>query len=155
MNYKYIQQLLERYWNAQTTLEEEEILRAFFLQDDIPANMLHYKALFEYEATSNRNERLSEDFDNKMMRIIDSQDKGQRAINVSFLHRLRPLFRAVACVCVIVTIGAVINHSLEYGQQQHEESVAQNVDTITMESPSVADMSLDVDTCSITSKIDN
>ena len=27
MDYKYIEQLLERYWNGETTVEEEDILR--------------------------------------------------------------------------------------------------------------------------------
>ena len=30
MDYKYIEQLLERYWNCETSLEEEQILRSFF-----------------------------------------------------------------------------------------------------------------------------
>ena len=30
MDYKYIEQLLERYWQCETTLQEENILRAFF-----------------------------------------------------------------------------------------------------------------------------
>ena len=30
MDYKYINQLLDRYWKCETSLEEEEILRAFF-----------------------------------------------------------------------------------------------------------------------------
>ena len=38
MDYKYISQLLERYWNAETTLQEEEILKAFFQQDNVPAD---------------------------------------------------------------------------------------------------------------------
>ena len=41
MDYKYIEQLLERYWNAETSLEEESILRTFFSQKDIPAEMEH------------------------------------------------------------------------------------------------------------------
>ena len=45
MDYKYISQLLERYWNAETTLEEEEILKAFFRQDNVPADLLRSKAL--------------------------------------------------------------------------------------------------------------
>ena len=31
MDYKYIEQLLERYWEGETTLQEEAILRTFFL----------------------------------------------------------------------------------------------------------------------------
>ena len=39
MDYKYIEQLLERYWAAETSLEEEDILRAFFSQKEIPAEL--------------------------------------------------------------------------------------------------------------------
>ena len=34
MDYKYIEQLLERYFAAETSLEEEHILRAFFSQKE-------------------------------------------------------------------------------------------------------------------------
>ena len=32
MDYKYIEQLLERYWQGETSLQEEAILRSFFSQ---------------------------------------------------------------------------------------------------------------------------
>ena len=35
MDYKYIKQLLERYWNCETSLEESSP-PAFFSQEDIP-----------------------------------------------------------------------------------------------------------------------
>lgn len=40
MDYKYIKQLLERYWRCETSLEEEKILRTFFSQKDVPAELL-------------------------------------------------------------------------------------------------------------------
>ena len=48
MDYKYIEQLLERYWACETTLQEEEILRTFFSQEDVPADLQKYRALFVY-----------------------------------------------------------------------------------------------------------
>ena len=36
MDYKYIEQLLENYWNCETSTEEEQILRSFFSQKDVP-----------------------------------------------------------------------------------------------------------------------
>ena len=36
MDYVYIEQLIDRYFEAATTLEEERILRAFFSQRDGP-----------------------------------------------------------------------------------------------------------------------
>ena len=49
MDYKYIEQLLERYWNCETSLEEEQILRSFFRQKEVPAHLLRYKQLFAYQ----------------------------------------------------------------------------------------------------------
>ena len=46
MDYKYIEQLLERYWDCETTNEEESILRTFFSQKDVPARLLKYRSLF-------------------------------------------------------------------------------------------------------------
>ena len=59
MDYKYIEQLLERYFNAETSLEEESILRTFFSQTDIPAEMQQWRALFTVEDT----EKLGDDLD--------------------------------------------------------------------------------------------
>ena len=45
MDYKYINQLLERYWRCETSIEEEDILKAFFSQKDVPVELLRYKDL--------------------------------------------------------------------------------------------------------------
>ena len=44
MDYKYIEHLLERYWQCETTLQEENILRSFFSQEEVPVWLLKYKA---------------------------------------------------------------------------------------------------------------
>ena len=66
MDYKYIEQLLERYWETETSLQEETILRTFFSQPDIPENLRKYQSLFVCE--QQREEVLGEDFD---ARILD------------------------------------------------------------------------------------
>ena len=43
MDYKYIEQLLERYWQCETSLEEESELRSFFSEEEVPAHLLRYK----------------------------------------------------------------------------------------------------------------
>ena len=43
MDYKYINQLLERYWTGETSLEEEQILRAFFSQANVPDELKQYR----------------------------------------------------------------------------------------------------------------
>ena len=38
MDYKYIEQLLERYWQCETSLEEEACLRAVLIGNDVPGH---------------------------------------------------------------------------------------------------------------------
>ena len=69
MDYKYIEQLLERYWQCETTLEEEQILRTFFSQENVPACLLPYKDLFTYEQSDVEENVLGDEFDKMMLEI--------------------------------------------------------------------------------------
>ena len=98
MDYKYIEQLLERYWQCETTLQEEAILRTFFSQPDIPEELQKYQALFSYE--SQKEESLGEDFDARMLDFI-----GETPKIITLKDRLMPLFKAAAIVAIILTLG--------------------------------------------------
>jgi hypothetical protein len=45
---KNIEELLEKYWNAETSLEEELELKAYFDSDDVAEQYKGYAALFDY-----------------------------------------------------------------------------------------------------------
>jgi hypothetical protein len=107
MDYKYIEQLLERYWNNQTTLEEERILQSFFSQEDVPASLMQYKPLFEYEVEA-AEEKLGDDFDARMMHMIE-RPKTVKLQCMTFRQRLMPLLKAVASVAIILTIVNAVN----------------------------------------------
>ena len=47
MDCKYIEQLLERYWQCETSLEEEAQLRAFFNGSDVPEQEVGLGADFD------------------------------------------------------------------------------------------------------------
>ena len=104
MDYKYIEQLLERYWQGMTTLEEERILRAFFSQDDIPVSLLPYRGLFTYEQYDKTMNVLGDDFDEKILEMIDEKEP-VKAKTIRLTNRLMPLFRAAAIVAIILTLG--------------------------------------------------
>lgn len=108
MDYKYIEQLLERYWRAETTLQEEDILRAFFRQEDVPAHLKPYQTLFVYEQMAGCWQP-GEDFDQRVLNKIFTKEevktKNIRAQRAKTLHRLTPLFRATASVAIILLVG--------------------------------------------------
>ena len=104
MDYKYIEQLLERYWNCETSLEEEKILRTFFSQKDIPASLMKYRDLFAYEQTATTADTLGEAFDECLMARIDEPEP-VRARTIKMSQRLMPLFKAAAVVAIFLTLG--------------------------------------------------
>lgn len=110
MDYKYINQLLDHYWKGETSLEEEEILRAFFSQDELPDELKPYQALFSYEIGEAKQEALGDDFDQKMMAMIEDEytKKPNKAKVISLTKRLKPLFKAAAVVAIILTLGNAV-----------------------------------------------
>lgn len=104
MDYKYIEQLLERYWNCETTLEEEEILRTFFSQKDVPVSLLTYKDLFCYEQSESKEDVLGDDFDARVMAIVNEPEP-VKARTISITQRFIPLFKAAAVVAIFLTLG--------------------------------------------------
>ncbi len=106
MDYKYIEQLLERYFQCDTSIDEERILRTFFAQKDVPAALLPYRDLFACPQSIMRDEHLSEDFDERILNIIGEQETPHvKAIAITMSMRLRPLFKAAACVAVVISLA--------------------------------------------------
>lgn len=100
MDYRYIEQLMERYWEGETTLQEESILRTFFSQPDIPENLRKFQPLFICELE--KEEPLGEDFD---ARVLEQIGEAPVAKVVTLRNRLMPLFKAAAIVAIVLTLG--------------------------------------------------
>lgn len=139
MDYKYIEQLLARYWECATSPEEESILRAFFSQKEVPAELEKYKSLFEYENKQSEL-HLDESFDERVLAAAgikeESSDKRPENVvkvgHVTWGTRLRPLFRAAAAVAIVTLLGTAAQHSFtrqdeapagwDYNSQAYQDS---------------------------------
>ena len=113
MDYKYINQLLQRYWNCETTLEEEKILRAFFSQARIPAHLEPYRPLFVYQQEE-QHTRLGSHFDEQVTALID-EPVTVKARTLTPTRRLMPLFKAAAMVAIILTLGNAMQKPFQKG----------------------------------------
>ena len=135
MDYKYIEQLLERYWEGETTLQEETILRTFFSQEDVPGNLMKYKSLFDCGL---QEETLGDDFDARILNSIGQEEEPKAKI-VTLVSRLKPLFKAAAIVAIILTIGNAAQAPWNYGWDDPQDEYAkyrqQQVDTVNVLSP--------------------
>ncbi len=134
MDYKYIEQLLERYWKCETSLEEEHILRTFFRQKEVPESLRQYKDLFCYEHEERETDVLGADFDAKMLAMVNEPEP-VKAVTISLRQRFMPLLKAAAAVVIVLTLGNVAQVAFTDGGQ-----VSPNVAGFqkTQDGPSVA-----------------
>ena len=114
MDYKYINQLLDRYWKGETSLEEEQILRSFFSQICVPEELAKYRPLFNYEQTETKTDRLGDDFDKRIMSMIDEpQELKVKALPIRISQRFAPLFKAAAMVAIVLTLTQAAQFSFQ------------------------------------------
>jgi hypothetical protein len=106
MDYKHIESLLERYWQCETSLDEERQLRDFFQSEDVPAHLLPYKELFVYQMLQ---PKLGDDFDSKVMAAIEPQVV-VKARRISLRQRFAPLYKAAAVVVVLLLSGNIVKN---------------------------------------------
>ena len=142
MDYKYIEQLLERYFQCETTLKEEEILRSFFTQEDVPVWLTKYQTLFTYEAQ--KEQLLDKDFDERILTMIE-QGEPVKARVVTLTQRLMPLLKAAAVVAVILTIGNAAQAPWDRGWDNPREEYAkfhQQSDSVVIVGPVQAENTL-------------
>lgn len=105
MDSKYIEQLLQRYWQCDTSPEEEAQLRRFFLYEEVPQHLLRYKSLFEYQEEQ-RHVQVSADFDSRLMaRLKTGEPEVVKARHVPTVLRLAPLLRAAAIIVILLGLG--------------------------------------------------
>ena len=93
MDYKYIEQLLESYWQCETSVQEEQILRTFFSQEEVPV-----------QQAEPQTDVLGDDFDSRMLELTGNSQP-VKARTMSLTQRLKPLFKAAAIVAIILTLG--------------------------------------------------
>ncbi|MBR3433414.1 MAG: hypothetical protein IKH05_07740 [Bacteroidaceae bacterium] len=134
MDYKYIEQLLERYWACETSLQEEHILRTFFQQEEVPAHLMAYKAVFAVQQEQ-AEPVLGEDFDERMLQKVEGETVkalpfGGAGRGTAWVSGFRPLYQAAGLVALVLTIGIAAQRSFDEGNQSQQTQFAQS-DSLT------------------------
>jgi hypothetical protein len=75
MNLQKIEQLIEKYEKGETTHDEEKLLKAIFLNENVPSPLNNYKALFSFYKSSKNENLLSSDFDERVLAAIEEENK--------------------------------------------------------------------------------
>jgi len=108
MDYKYIEQLIDRYFQGDTTLDEEQILRRFFAQTDIPDHLQQWLPLFNAQRQLSA-AHLDDSFDQRILAITGEYHV--QAQPISLRVRLKPLFRVAAFLAFAVVLGTAVEYA--------------------------------------------
>ncbi|MBQ8225022.1 MAG: hypothetical protein IJZ86_06725 [Bacteroides sp.] len=120
MDFKQVEELLERYWQCETSVEEEQHLRNFFCNEEVPQHLARYKELFVYQQLQQQ-PVLDDSFDRKVLATIETPLV--KAHRQTLLYRLIPLFKAAAVVAVVAILGSVAQQSLFNEPIQPEQTL--------------------------------
>lgn len=97
MDSKQLEQLLEKYWNCETSLEEEKQLREYF-RGEVPENLKETADLFRYFETQQEQAVIESDFDAVVKKKIKQQQPKGKSVSMVFNFA-----RIAAGVLVVVT----------------------------------------------------
>lgn len=141
MDYKFIEQLLVRYFAAETTAEEERLLQAGMAMPDLPAHLAQYRPLFE-SLRIEKSVRLDEAFDRRVMAaagISQPQRITVRARRSTLAHSVRPLWQAAAAVAIVALIGIGAGRSFNDMEERREQQQTADAEVSTPAKPAVVD----------------
>jgi hypothetical protein len=100
MDYNRIKDLLDKYWNCETSLEEEAELHTYFSSGEVHKDLKSYAPLFQY-FKSEGGIRISKDFDKKIIRQFETGKKQAKQRVLSIFYKVAA---AVILILFFVTI---------------------------------------------------
>lgn len=106
MEYVAIAALLERYWEAETTLEEEQILADYFRQPAIDKRLEPYRAVFGYFEVESK-VKASEDLESRILKSILSEEEAAPTAPVRKMTAMRIQWWAAAAVVACIILFSV------------------------------------------------
>lgn len=119
---KTIESILDKYWQGETSLEEENQLRTFFNQPHVPNHLKVYQPLFAYQ-NEEQQKRVSDNFEQRVLERIRQYDEPMKPVinprSTSYWMRY----------AAILIIGLAIFGGYQYYQSTQPSQLKAQVDT--------------------------
>ncbi len=134
MDSKKIEALLEKYWSCETSLEEEQILKDYFLSKEDDKNFPDSAILFQYfnqEKKKHVENILSDEEILTLVQQSESEQLTEKEQNVKSQHYL-PWFGILSKIAAVLVVVITITFFI-YREQVKEEAVATVLQTDTYE----------------------
>ncbi|MEJ1241354.1 hypothetical protein WBG78_24605 [Chryseolinea sp. T2] len=84
MDSSRLQQLLQKYWEGETTLEEEQLLKDYFQSNEVSDELRDVASMFQYFNQAKKNNLNDITFDRTLMDKVSAKPREGRARNLIF-----------------------------------------------------------------------
>lgn len=121
-----IEKLLERYYEGETSLEEENVLRQFFQNENLPAHLKSHQAQFRYFLEA-RNQHPSPSFNSRLIEKLSTPERGEVVSLVTWGMRL-----AASVGLVVIGFASGFFYNQWSAKQPTAKRVAVSADAMPM-----------------------
>lgn len=125
MDSKTIKAILEKYWEGETSLEEEARLRVYFNQDQIAEELVPFQPMFQFFAKE-QEAYLNGDFDERLstkLKATDNQQARSHSLTV-YIKRIAAVAAVAAGLIFFLSKSDFINPGERVALDQQEETEA-------------------------------
>lgn len=119
MDYKIIKTLLDKYFDGETSLQEEQQLQAYFRQPEVHPSLRSYQPMFQFFHTE-QERQLNMDFETRLLEKLQQMEKPR--------VRVVQMRVWIARAAAVLILAAGIWWVYPKFQTQHQEPVAQTID---------------------------
>ena len=133
MDYNNIKQILEKYWEGETSLQEENLLHEYFNSDDVVEELKDVQPMFQYFKVEQTTRIENPNFDEALLTQLEGTViKPMRTIN----YRRNRIIRLVASAAAIIFItfsGLFIYQEMDKSGQIAETEKTLQLEELTEE----------------------
>ena len=121
MNTSEIESLLEKFYEGNTTLQEEEALKRFFTGKDVPSSLKEHQPLFSYYVHERNSAIADPAFNHKLDAQLPGQTVEHRLIPISSGSR-RTMFIVSIAASVLLLIGLFFTFRHDIFQEKYSQA---------------------------------
>lgn len=115
MDYKRIEDLVEKYWACETSIVEEKELRAFFKNEQVPEKLKETALLFQYFELEGSQKKLGADFDQQLLHQLENNEPKKKTVVV---HWFTPYAKVAAVVIIVAGLSFLVTRTIRQAEKE-------------------------------------
>ncbi len=132
MDPKRTEFLLQRFYNGESTIEEEKELKDFFTTNDVPRHLWAEQEMFTYYHVGGRDEKPGKELENKILNAIKGAEQKEAK---QFANRRKILYMvssaaAVVALLIVAYFAFIFNTSMHDTYNNPEIAYMQTKETL-------------------------